>query len=195
MTIHHATAKRATKLGIKLTEPDHGYFVAEMDGKQLAEGTKANDVLAQAEAAAFPKADKPVKAVKAKTAKPKKRKAKKSGDDEDEDGEEGTKSVISAKYKTKYKPNKDTCGDQLIQPVFDFLHPDGEDVDVKRLVKLGKDNGTDVMERWGHLKTKHGAFNVGMARMNLVNVFRGKLRRGEDVVIGEKTLKGKKVEK
>lgn len=190
MTIHHATLKRAAKFAIVLAEPEHGYFTATHGGKQIAEGSDAKKVLADAEAIVAPKPEK-----KAKVAKPKS-KAKKSrkSSEEDEDGDEegSTKSVIAPKYKAKYKPNKDTCGDDFVQTLFTYLHPDGEDVDQKLLVKLGKDNGVDVMDLWGHLKTKHGAFNVGMARMNLANVLRGKLRRGEDVVVGTKTLKGKK---
>lgn len=197
--IHHATAARAKKLGIVLEQVDHDLFSATKDGAQLAEGTDPKAVLAKAEAT-LPKPEKPVKtpkAPKAKKAKGKKRrKASEDGEDEDGDEEGGEpKSVIAAKYKKRYQPNKDTCGDRLVAPVFEYTHPDGEDLDPKLLVKLGKDNGVDVMDRWGHIQRRGGGWNTGMARMNLVNVLRGKLRRGEDVVIGSKTIKGDKVEK
>lgn len=202
MTIHHATLKRADKVGVTLIEHE-GQTIAYKAGdnsKELASGKDSKKVLAEAEAMLNPKPAAPTKKNGEKRKQPGKKKAKKKakkrgnsedGDEESDEGE-GSKSVIKAKYKAKYRPNKDTCGDPLVKPVFDYTHPDGEDVDLKRLVKLGKDNGVDALDRWGHLKTKSGAQNVGMIRMNLVNVLRGKLRQGTDVTIGDKTVKGTK---
>lgn len=184
MSIHHAVTKRAAKFGVKLQEPQHGYWVATVNGKDFESSKSATDALEQA-IATLPKPEKAARKPKAK--KPAKRKARSSNGDEegDSEDEEGGKSVIAPKYKKKYRPNKDSCGDKIRDAVWEFLHPDGEDVDVVKLNKLGKDNGIDVMDRWG-------AKNVGMRVMNTTNVLRGMLRRGLDVKIGGTTIAGSK---
>lgn len=191
MTIHHATTKKANKAGLVIQEVDHGFFVVTQDGKQLAEGTKANDVLAAALAkiAPEPKAKK-AKAPKAKKAKKKAKRQSDGEDDEEGEEEAESKSVITAKYKKKYRPNKDTCGDALVSTLREFLHPDGEDTDSGRFYALAKVNGIDG-HSWDHLKSRTGAWNVGMARMNLGNKLRGMVNRGQDVKIGSVTIKGK----
>lgn len=189
--IHHATLKRAAKVGIVIEQPEHGYYTASKDGKLLADGGDAKAVLAEAEKIAFPKAEKPSRAPKAK--KPGKKKAKKRADDEDdgeetEEGEE-SKSVIKAKYKAKYKPHKDTCGDKLRKAMNEYLRPEGEEIDPKRFYALAKENGIDG-HRWDHLQRRGGGWNVGMASMGLRNVIDGMVRRKESVTIGGKPFTG-----
>ncbi len=58
-------------------------------------------------------------------------------------------------------------------------------VDYTKLLEVGTQNGVDVEARWGGL-------NIGMRRMNLGNVLRGKINNGEKVKIGKQTFKGEK---
>lgn len=186
MTIHHATLKKAKAAGVVISEPEHGYFTVLKDGTLLAEGGKANDVLAAALSTLAPvKAPKQPKAAKS-TKKAKKRKAKKADDEEeDEDGEEGSgsKSVITAKYKKKYRLHKDTNGDEMAEALRNYFYPDGEEFDKGRFYGLAKAHGIDG-HKWDNLKNRTGAWNVGMARMDLRNTLQGLRRHGQTVTIG-----------
>lgn len=93
-----------------------------------------------------------------------------------EDKETKTKSVVPTKYRKKYGTAA-TCGDQLAAAMAkakaDGLSPEA----------IGAQNHVDVTKRWGER-------NLGMRRMNLGNVLRGKVRNGEAVTIGEVVIPG-----
>lgn len=131
--------------------------------------------------------------------KPKKKKTAKKArkSEEDEEGEEGEEeeesgrgSVVKAKYKQKYRPTKDTNGDEYTEVLRAFtLNEADQAVDINKLSIVAKDNGLTI-KPWLHLTNKDGSQNVGMIRMNLGNVLRGMRRNGADVRIGDKVFKG-----
>lgn len=94
--------------------------------------------------------------------------------------------VVPPKYKARYanpEVNKGlpgTNGSKLAFLLNKLLVKDlgfGQTrVDVAMLNAIGAENGIDVQARWGMR-------NVGQQRMNLGNVLRGMLQRGEKVVI------------
>lgn len=110
-----------------------------------------------------------------------------NGDDEDEN-----RSVVKAKYKARYKPHHDRCGDDMAKAFSAYIthqttvlrkNKKGVEnevvaarVDEVKLVEVCEANDVDL-SRWA-------GKNMGMVRMNVGNVLRGKLRRGGTVVIG-----------
>lgn len=74
------------------------------------------------------------------------------------------KSVVKDSFKTRYGPTQN-CGDDVAALLLE------NDLD-----EVKEANGID-MSRWKKL-------NPGMQRMNLGNVLRGRIKRGEYVVIG-----------
>lgn len=97
----------------------------------------------------------------------------------DEEGT-GTKSVVKAKYKAKYKPTKNRCGDELSHRMNE--HCSREDdagdmrIDLDALRKFAKANECWV-ESYASLKSRVGTFNGGMAMMNVNNRLRARLRK------------------
>jgi len=95
----------------------------------------------------------------------------------DEDSDEG-KSIIKAKYKTRYRPFKMTCGDDISQLVTKHvtvdLGKDGKHVDRSKLEHFAKLNSC-----WD---AKYASLNVGMVRMNVANRLRAKVRHGHEIV-------------
>lgn len=186
MSIHHAVAKKAQKLGVTFTEANGGYIATHTATDTKADAASATDALDLVLKAVKAKAPKAARAKPAKGKKAKKRKAKKSDDDdEDEDGEEGAepKSIVKKKYKKLYRPTKDTNGDDFAQALHAALFPDGEEFDIAAFNATCRANSIDP-KRWAKLK------NNGMRRMNCGNVLRGMIRRGEVVTLGNKTFKG-----
>jgi len=93
-------------------------------------------------------------------------------------------SVVPDSYKERYGTDQN-CGDDVASMLR------GMDI-----YEVGKDNGIDVEDKWGEGRTgktdpKIGVpmkpLNPGMRRMNLSVVLRGRVRRGEFVVIGDHT--------
>lgn len=82
-------------------------------------------------------------------------------------------SLIPSHYKEKYGATQ-TCGDELAS-VFAESVTGKNGLDLEALAKVQRDNGIDP-SRWSSL-------NPGQQRMNTGNVLRGKIRRGEHVVI------------
>ena len=84
-------------------------------------------------------------------------------------------SVVPDSYKIAYGPEQ-SCGDEIA----DLLK--GEDVHA-----VAKANGIDADDKWGEGRRAHGKspLNPGMVRMNLGNVLRGRVKRGEYVVVGQ----------
>jgi hypothetical protein len=210
MPVHHAIRKRADKLQIKIEDIGFGaYKVTDLitgtsyeetgDPKNIipyiGEQRAQNNVVSPAPILTkTPKVRTPAAALPPSLKKARKIKEKKlpksdgEGGDLDEDGDSGkpaSKSIVSARYKKKYRPNKDTCGDQFVTAMHDFLYPDGaEDLDIRRLAALARDNGIDLA-RWAHLK------NVGMKRMNCGNMLRSRVKAGKEVKIGALKFGGK----
>lgn len=187
--IHHNTAKKAKAHGIELVAGDTD-IVARKDGVVLVSGLLGNKVLDAAIAKLGGAVTNLVKEMKAtvKASKGERKAAKKArkvrveaedSDDEfeQEEGDEG-RSVVKGKYKTRYRPFKQTCGDDLAQQVAKHVKVKDEDgklrVDQDKLIRFAKAN--DV---WDPAYRK---LNVGMQRMNCVNRLRAKVRRdGHDV--------------
>lgn len=99
---------------------------------------------------------------------------------EAEDEEGGNKSVVKAKYKTKYKPTKNRCGDELSHRMNQHCSREGDDgamrIDLNALRKFAKANECWV-EGYASLKSRTGGWNSGMAAMNCANRLRARLRR------------------
>jgi hypothetical protein len=110
-----------------------------------------------------------------------------------EDGDEGDASdadmgKVKSHYKTKYakeSPTKTGCGDDFDQAFRTYCgDAEGEDL-LGKLKTVANANGIDAMAKWGHLKDRTGNTNIGMIRMNLANVLRGRVRKGDKVTIGK----------
>jgi len=82
---------------------------------------------------------------------------------------------VPAKYKAKYGRTQ-SCDDDVATSLKDAVTgADGScDLDAVRNVAIANDIDP---KRWGHL-------NVGMQRMNLGNVLRAMVKRGEYVIVG-----------
>ena len=83
-----------------------------------------------------------------------------------------TNSIVPLAKKAQYQANGGSCGDEMAAA---FAACDPSEWSL-----VAKANGVDF-GRWSHL-------NNGQQRMNLGNVLRGKLRRGETVTVGEETF-------
>lgn len=181
--IHHNTLKRAAAHGLTVQVgegTDANRFVALKDGAIVAVHDTAKDALEAAIKGGFgvktqtaPKS--PAKPKKARKAIP-----RRDEDDEDDDEEAGDeddgegKSVVKRKYKKKYRPFKQRCGDDLSRELSEFLSVEDEETGEKRvglqeLRVFAKANGV-----W---QPAYSQMNVGMARMNVANRLRGKIRR------------------
>ena len=197
MKIHHTQVKMAAKLGGTLAQSDNNpnVFIATL-GAQTFLGQSPKEALDKLIAATSPakaeKAPKPKKEKAPRKAKkgPKKRKSDDGGEEDGENEEaEGKGSVVKAKYKKKYQPTHDTNGDEFTEAFRAATVNDDEMVDVNKLNHVARDNGLKIMQ-WMHLKNRDGGINVGMIRMNLGTVLRGRYRTGIDIKIGDKTFKG-----
>lgn len=85
------------------------------------------------------------------------------------------RSVVPRQWVKAYNANalKGTCGDPIAYKMADATQTDGKP-DPAKINALGDLNGIDVQARWGKR-------NIGMQRMNLGNMLRGRLKRGEEV--------------
>jgi hypothetical protein len=199
-TIHHATRKKALDLGVDLTVAEDGTAFYASKGEISVTQVSAKAALAELirkmeaekiegendpgelndedegtiEGSPFvsdqdPEADEG------------------EGEDEDEDEAKRRASVVKQRYKERYRAQGDEtcCGDdlsQIMREATTMRNDKGKDVCDPEMVELiGRDNGINVQERWGHL-------NVGMQRMNLGNVLRKKARDGEVIKIDQRKL-------
>lgn len=76
--------------------------------------------------------------------------------------------VVDPKFKQKYAKNGGNCGDPVSKA---FLSVEGPE----KLRAIAEANGIDF-DKWSHC-------NPGAQRMNLSNVLRGRIRRGESAII------------
>jgi hypothetical protein len=177
--IHYAVAKKADKLGITLTEQDTE-VVAEKDGvRVIAESAKEalDTLIFRLDNPARPETIAPKRSTHAKVEQPS------TGDAQHEDeGSDDTEaqpepasraSKVHPRYKELYGKDAN-CGDDMA------LELKAAVVDPESLASVARDNGIDPV-RWSHL-------NFGMQRMNLGNSLRRMLRKGEQVVVGGRTM-------
>lgn len=95
----------------------------------------------------------------------------------DSEGEsEGPKSIVPEGFKAKYKSHGGSCGDDMAEVFGETVKDEKGKIDVTKLEEVMAQNGIDT-DRWSNL-------NVGQRRMNLGNVLRAKVKRGEFVEIG-----------
>lgn len=206
--IHHTQQKQADRLGITLVKGDMD-ITASKDNKSASGpsaglaiasllkilGASTADVMGAIKKNAAPKAAKPKKTKKTKKAKLKCEACGStdlSSDEEggyvceacgetveDPDAEDG-KSVVKKKYKVRYKPTKNSCGDTIANDVRAYVQYKDETTkkmvtDVDKLVKFAKANGC-----WD---PNYQGLNNGMVRMNVINRLRGKIRRDKHEIV------------
>jgi len=96
-----------------------------------------------------------------------------------------TGNVIGKDYRSKYGRDQN-CGDQVVAAFKDAVVGDDEDARCDALRAVANANDINY-DRWSHL-------NIGMRRMNLGNVLRGMIKRGEAVTIGSQTWEATDIE-
>lgn len=172
MTIHHAVAKKAAKLNIELLPQEDGTVRAtHKDLASPVAGADAKAALAEA-----------VKALGYKTPRPKKasntnKKPRSKKDKAAKSALPSNKSVVKKVYKDIYrtKGSGQGNGDAL-----DIALRDALEGDSGCLSKLSKENGVPFV--WQVL-------NPGLQRMNVSNVLRAKINRGEKVTVLGKNVR------
>lgn len=118
-----------------------------------------------------------------------------AGEDEDEEGDGG--SIVPNKYRIKYGVTQ-RCGDDVAETLSGY-------VTLPRAGKKDIDGGLD-RARLREVANANGLgaklddyeareLNGGLLRMNISNILRGMVRRGEKVVIGKKTYETREVPK
>lgn len=167
--IHHATARRATSLGVSLAQDEQG-FVACKDGQTATGDTAKNalDALVEMlddEDAADDAADHFHAEL----------------DDEiaaEADSEADTsRSVVKAKYRALYKPNGGTCGDGLSKRLKNAFHvqtENGPRLDMEAFREFARAN-----ECWVE---SYRSLDNGQQRMCVGNRLRNRVRQGEKIV-------------
>jgi len=91
----------------------------------------------------------------------------------------GPKSIVPLDYKAKYKAFGGTCGDEMAEVLTEAVRGESGKVDQKLLENVMAQNNIE-RGRWNDR-------NVGQRRMNLGNVLRARIKRGEFVQVGEHT--------
>lgn len=90
--------------------------------------------------------------------------------------------VVPTEYRAKYGKEQN-CGDDLATALADYTNEPDDKGKPKcspaMMQKVAEDNG--VLDKFVGWSEK----NLGMQRMNLGNVLRGKFRRGEVIMIGD----------
>jgi len=194
--IHHTQSKFAAAHGLGIAVTESGSFIVTVKAtgeEHIGEDLKA--LLASC-ATETKKAIKPTKAKAPKAKKPAKAKAKATKSDEDGEEEEGdagpgNSGVMRYNYYKQYRANGGSCGDGLAEAMAAYcqMADTGKTgkanrtiTDIERVLEVASENGIDAKAKWGHL-------NNGMVRMNLSNVLRAKLAKGEKVTINGKKVK------
>ncbi len=189
--IHHTQQKQADKLGIELTRNDDG-VTASKGSKSASASSAGLAIAALLKILGTSTADVMRTLASKSPATPKKaakRKARRQDDEDgdedeepdeepDEEGDEG-KSVVKRRYKTAYKPNKNTCGDAVTRQVrAEFMtkrDPDTKKplLDWPKFVRFAKNNycWTD----------SYAKINHGLARMSVVNRLRARIRNKAEI--------------
>lgn len=202
MKVHHATAAKATKLGISILPAEshfdikHGKLaLVALDAKQGVEDMVVLKMLA----AEYPKlkieqdgedwvvypnfkkdADPIGSGPTLQDAWDEASEASDEGEgSEDEETSEG-KSVVKRKYKRAYRPFKQTCGDDISKLISKHLLVKDDEtgemkIDEKKLVRFAKLNDAWV--------DSYKDLNVGMRRMNVANRIRAKVKRDDYKIV------------
>lgn len=197
--IHHATAAKARKVGVRLVIDD-GDVVALKGDRELARGLQGNLVLDRAIGKLEAAGD--IGVLVQREAKRRRRATRDPVDEDFEGGDENgndandevdaaegedeesdePKSVIKKKYKDRYKPHRNTCGDDLRKQIFQHISVLGEGnkkgkrvIDKTKLRRFFNANGC-----WD---PAYANLNVGMQSMNCSNRLRAKIRRDKHVVV------------
>lgn len=84
--------------------------------------------------------------------------------------------VVPEQYRKEYGKEQN-CGDELARVFREFTTDSEGKCSLDKLDIVASQNGLDIA-RWSHL-------NIGMQRMSLGNVLRGRLKRGERVEVGQ----------
>lgn len=168
-------------VGTQLAEPEEEPALPEIYTEELKSTKKARK--SKPKKAAAPKPKK-TKAPKAKKPTKKARRERDEEDEEDDGGERGA-SIVKSKYRVAYAESniRDSNDDEFASALAKFLTVE-EELDLKRLAQVAKDNGIDY--------GKYESHNPGHRRMIVGNILRGKHRKGGDVRIGNATIRGKK---
>ena len=111
-----------------------------------------------------------------------------SEDGDDEEGEHDGGSVVPEKYREIYGAEQN-CGDEVALVLTDYVmtlegSEDGEPrLNFDALREVATANGSYLLlQKW-----EDRGLNNGLLRMNMSNVLRGRIRRGEQVQIGART--------
>jgi len=101
--------------------------------------------------------------------------------EEEEEEAAEPRSVVKGKYKAKYKPTKQTCGDDLALRLKAHVEREDEEtgemkVSLDALRTFAEANGCWKRE-YALLRNANGSWNAGMARMNVANRLRAKVRK------------------
>lgn len=92
---------------------------------------------------------------------------------EEEEGDEGiAKSVVPRKYRKRYQPHRNTCGDAFADRLRQYLVNGDGKIDRRKLNRLAKANKCPT----------YASSNVGLARMSIGIRLRAMERRGETLV-------------
>lgn len=100
-------------------------------------------------------------------------------DEDDSDADQG-RSIVKSKYKERYKPTKDKCGDELSFEINEFVTVEddaGEKKVSKKLLRAFAEANGCWVPAYGSLVSRTGGWNAGMARMNVANRLRAKIRQ------------------
>lgn len=119
------------------------------------------------------------------------------GDLEDEEFEAEGGSIVPNKYRLRYGVTQ-RCGDDVAETLSAFVtlpRAGKKDIDGgldrARLRAVAEVNG--LADRLADYEARE--LNGGLLRMNISNILRGMVRRGEKVVIGDRTWDAREVEK
>ena len=170
-TIHHATAKKAARNQVEMTVEGEMIIARDLQTNFILNGTNAVETLERMLQARADLADAGL------TEEPEDEDAEVEPDAEEQEDEEPKRSgsVVREKYKEQYEPFDDSCGDEYAAAFAAAIKTDKGTVDMAMLASIAAQNGVDF-SRWDHL-------NPGQRRMNLGNVLRGMVRRGEVIRI------------
>lgn len=111
---------------------------------------------------------------------------------DEDDGEDERGSIVPARYKERYGKEQN-CGDEMASVLSDYVnHEEQVATDDKGGTKTVKcvsitacqevAEANDLIDRF----TAWANLNPGQIRMNLGNVLRGRIKRGEAVTVGER---------
>lgn len=185
ITIHHLTAKKAETNGLVIAvDTDTNQAVVTMAGKEIERGTKGEDpkeVLARAITITSDE-DFDIEAF--------------GGEDEDEGEAEGG-SIVKPKYRAKYAPfGGDNNGDDFAQAWRTAVHvPDLNKAGEQRFSQKGRAKtrpdhslADQVLAANGIVTSTLPGRNFGHSVMIGMNMLRGRMRKGQRVVIGDVTF-------